>query len=324
MLSFSPSLGASVCLFFALFFLAWAWERKRVEEARLLERSLEGASPSEAPPQHKATASWREELGQMVRKIVDHLPQGERILKKLEDMLIQADLAFRAEEYLVLTAAFFLAGGLLGYLLTGSPIGVILMALILGPVPIYLLRFLLGQRLRRFQQQLPDALTLMANAVRAGFGLFQAMEVVRREMSPPITQEFARVLLEHSLGMDAEVVLRRLGERIPNPELDLAITAIIVQRRTGGNLGEILDSIADTIRERMRLADEVNILTAQARISALILSLLPIGLGLVIYFINPPYIVPLFTHPLGRALLVAGVAGEVLGSLFMFRLMEVE
>jgi tight adherence protein B len=165
-------------------------------------------------------------------------------------------------------------------------------------------------RLKRFDNQLGDMLNLMVNGLRAGFSTLQAMEAVSRELAPPISEEFRRVVQEMQLGIPMEDALDHLLRRIDSEDLDLVITAINVQREVGGNLAEILDVISYTIRERVRIKGEITALTAQGMMTAWVISLLPVLLLLLLYLLNRPYLMQFFnpeTRGCGIPLLV--VAG---------------
>lgn len=146
------------------------------------------------------------------------------------------------------------------------------------------------QRLNKFDSQLADMLNLVVNGLRAGYSVNQALESVSREMPPPISMEFRRVVQEMQIGIPAETALANLTRRIPSKDLDFVVTAMNVQREVGGNLAEILDTISFTIRERVRIRGEIQTLTAQGMITGYVISLLPIGLGIFLYFLNPEYI----------------------------------
>ncbi len=147
-----------------------------------------------------------------------------------------------------------------------------------------------ARRLNKFNDQLSDMLNLMVNGLRAGYSTLQALEAVSRELPSPICEEFRRVVQEMQLGISMEAALANLLRRIPSDDLDFVITAINVQREVGGNLSEILDTISFTIRERVRIKGEIRVITAQVRVSGIILSLIPVGLTVVLWFLNPEYL----------------------------------
>jgi tight adherence protein B len=157
------------------------------------------------------------------------------------------------------------------------------------------------RRVKAFNAQLADTISMLASSIRSGNSLLQAMELVSREATPPVSTEFRRVIQEVGLGVTNEVALQNLYRRIPSDDLDLMITAINIQHEVGGNLAQILLSISHTIRERVRIKGEINTLTAQGRISAWVITGLPIALGIMMSTINPGYMAPIFTFGLPPA-----------------------
>ncbi|WP_161484957.1 type II secretion system F family protein [Neomoorella mulderi] len=181
-----------------------------------------------------------------------------------------------------------------------------------------------NKRRIKFNGQIGDALVVMANALRSGFSFLQAMDMVRREMPDPIAKEFGTALLEMNWGSSTETALLGLTERVKSDDLDLVITAVLIQRQVGGNLAEILDNIAHTIKERVRIKGEIKTLTAQGRISGLIIGLLPIVLSTVIYLLNPGYLSLLFTTKTGVIMLLSAVLAQLMGVIMIRRIIRIE
>ncbi|MDE3113105.1 MAG: type II secretion system F family protein [Chloroflexota bacterium] len=166
----------------------------------------------------------------------------------------------------------------------------------------------IGGRLGAFNKQLPDTITLLSNSLRAGSSFLQSTELVSRETPPPMGEEMGRVVREVNLGLGMEEALLNMVRRIKSEDLDLMVTAISIQQQVGGNLAEILDTIAFTIRERVRIKGEVNTLTAQGRYSGYLVAMLPIGIAFMINLISPAFMEPLFKQTIGQILLVtAGI-----------------
>ena len=234
--------------------------------------------------------------------------EGRKASENLSTQLARADLKVTVGEFLVLQvlAAHGLAVG--GYFLFNTIVLAILAAVIGWFAPRWFVSFRQGQRLRAFSDQLGDSLNLMVNGLRSGYSVLQAMEAVSREMPSPISAEFARVVQEVQIGLPLEQALGNMLRRIKSDDLDLVITAINVQREVGGNLAEVLDVISFTIRERVRIKGEVRTLTAQGKYSGYVISLLPIGLALVLFCVNKPYVERLFTSGFcGWAMVVCGL-----------------
>ncbi|MCL6451452.1 MAG: type II secretion system F family protein, partial [Acetobacteraceae bacterium] len=180
------------------------------------------------------------------------------------------------------------------------------------------------RRTRLFNQQLPDALGIMANCLRSGYSIVQALDVVGREMPPPIGREFDQVTREIRVNIPMEDALANLVRRMASPDLDLAVTAILIQRQVGGNLAEVLDRITYTIRERVRILAEVRTLTAQGRVSGWIIALLPVGLGALLYLFDPDYMRPMLSLPLGWLMLGGAAAMQAVGVLVIARIVKIE
>ena len=197
-----------------------------------------------------------------------------------------------------------------------------LFLLIGGFVGFLLPRFLLSRRksgrLNAFNKQLPDTITLIANALRAGSSFLQAIELVVRESRPPISTEFGRVIREVNLGLPFDQALENMVRRVRSDDLELMATAISIQHQVGGNLAEILDSIAYTIRERVRIKGEIRTLTAQQRMSGYVVAGLPIGLAGILFIIAPGFMAPMFLNPPAVLGLPAGVVILMFGGFMMF------
>jgi tight adherence protein B len=191
-------------------------------------------------------------------------------------------------------------------------------------LPMLMLSIKETRRIKQFNDQLADALILAANSLRTGYSFLQAIEMVSREMPAPIGVEFARLQKEISLGVTTEEALANMGTRLESGDLDLVLTAVLIQRQVGGNLAEVLDNIAGTIRERIKLRGEVKTITAQGRVSAIIIGALPFFMLAIMYMLNPKYIGVLFTHPVGNILLGVALAGQVVGMLVLRKIVSVE
>lgn len=247
---------------------------------------------------------------------------------RFEKLLEKADLPLRANEF---AGMVFLAGMVPGgfmWLVTRKAVlagG----ALVIGfGFPFIYLQMLYKKRLRMFNDQMLDTLTLLANAVKAGYSMVQAMEMVAKESPPPMGTEFSRLVREVSLGVTIEEAMNNLKARVPSDELDLMVTVIMIQRQIGGNLSEILESIANTIRERNKLNGMISALTAQGRMSGLVIGGLPFVLLGVLYSINPKYISLLWTYSRGAFhsyyLLILCIVMEVTGFIIISKITTVE
>jgi tight adherence protein B len=258
---------------------------------------------------------------------INRLGEGTNLFENLSRNLARADLKFRPGEFIALMVILAILGGAIGTIL-GRSIVLGVVSLVIGMVlpHLYLLRAQ-GKRLKDFNNQLADMLSLMVNGLRAGYSTLMAMEAVGREMPPPIADEFRRVVQEIQLGISTEDALNHLVRRIDSDDLDLVITAIDVQREVGGNLAEVLDTISETIRERVRIKGEIQALTAMGRYTAWAISLMPIGLVLLLFLINRPYVMQFFnpeTRACGLPLLILAGCMIVAGFFIVQRIVNID
>ncbi|WP_242848976.1 type II secretion system F family protein [Syntrophomonas palmitatica] len=249
---------------------------------------------------------------------------SQSLARTLQFKLFRAGIPLKGEEYVALWIGSIFLAPLAMYLPTRNiwalPIG-----LFLGLcLPHIYLKSRMDKRLQLLNQQLGDALVIMANALRAGIGFQQAMDAVKRELPDPISAEFAWTLREMNLGMSHEEAMLNLGRRVGSDDLDMIITGIIIQRQVGGNLAEILDNISSTIRERTKIKRQIKVLTAQGRLSGLIIGLLPVVLIAVMLLINPTYFNILIYDIRGITILVAAVIMEIMGFLMINKIVDID
>jgi tight adherence protein B len=249
--------------------------------------------------------------------------EDKRFATKVQRDLARANLKLRVAEYYYIRIGVSLALGVLLFVFRDPVSGVI--GFILG---YFLPRFWIGRRisgrLSSFNKQLPDTITLLSNSLRAGSSFLQSIELVSREGNPPMSEEMGRVVREVNLGLGMEEALQNLVRRIKSDDLDLMVTAIGIQQQVGGNLAEILDTIAFTIRERVRIKGDINTLTAQGRISGYLVAFLPIGLGAALNAINPEFMQPLFTQTIGQILIGVGAVMMTIGFLAIRKITDIK
>ncbi|MEN9563441.1 MAG: hypothetical protein RIR73_1685 [Chloroflexota bacterium] len=262
-------------------------------------------------------------LTNWVSSRVEKTSFGDRVARELA----RADIKFKVAEYFALIFMSIVLVGLLAWFIGNRhPVSGLIGAIIGGIIPGQYVKSQQRQRLRKFNDQLPDMLNLMVNGLRAGYSTMQAMEAISKELPPPINDEFRRVVQEMQIGIPMETALDNLLRRIPSEDLDFVITAINVQREVGGNLSEILDNISFTIRERIRIKGEVRVLTAQVRASGSVLSLIPFGLTLILWFLNPDYLLSVTQGgPLCTGAIICVVLGLISSSYFiMMKIADIE
>ncbi|NPA27292.1 MAG: secretion system protein F [Chloroflexi bacterium] len=246
--------------------------------------------------------------------------------QRLRRDLIRAGLRLTPFEYILLRIAAFVLGPVLGYILGRGSWLVAGLGLLVGLFgPGWLIRFLQRRRVSQFEAQLVDTLNLMVNGLRAGFSVTQVIESIASEMPPPTSEEFRRVVQETQIGLSLEEALDHLVERVPSEDLELIVTAIKIQQQVGGSLAEILDTISFTIRERIRIKGEIRTLTAQARISGIVLAFMPIALFLIINLISPDYVGEFFNNGIcGYSMLGCGLLLIVTGYFLMQKVADIE
>ncbi|GAP11203.1 Flp pilus assembly protein TadB [Bellilinea caldifistulae] len=263
-------------------------------------------------------------LTDWLNRRVERSSLGDRISQELS----RADIKFRPGEFIALIVISIVVMAGVGYVIGQYSIITAILGAIAGAfLPRFYVKRQQNKRLIRFNEQLSDMLNLMVNGLRAGYSTMQAMEAVSKELPPPISDEFHRVVQEMQLGIPMEKALDNLLKRIPSDDLDLVITAINVQREVGGNLAEILDTISFTIRERVRIKGEIRVLTTQVMYSGKFLSLLPLILIGVLYLLNRDYIMTFFkpeSVPCGYIALGVAAILIISGYFTMTKLADIE
>lgn len=245
-------------------------------------------------------------------------------LVKVEGMLERANLPLRPPEAVFFYAVGVLLLAILLFAIAGSPVAALIGVIIVALIPPAALSFLGTRRRKQFESLLPDTLQLLASTLRAGYSLMQGVEAVSREVSEPMGRELRRVVTEARLGRPLEEALDGVATRMESGDFDWATMAIRIQREVGGNLAELLVTVADTMTERERLRRDINALTAEGKVSAIVLGLLPVGLGLFIYGANPGYLDPLFDRTVGQIMLAMAGLLMLVGFYWMKKMIEIE
>ncbi len=277
-------------------------------------------------------------IGEWVGKQAAKYTWGQSLTRSLA----RADIKMKVGEFVLVTIALTVLGGLLGWYLAGgfnptegettlqivgSIPGIIIGGLIGFFAPTLYLRRQQGRRLLKFDNQLADMLSLLVNGLRAGYSTMQAMEAISRELPAPISDEFRRVVQEMQLGIPMDTSLQNLTRRIPSKDLDLVVTALNVQREVGGNLAEILDTISHTIRERVRVKGEIRVLVSQVMMSGRVLAIMPVAVIILMYFLNRQYMMRFFnpaTRMYGIPALIIGAFLIMIGYFIMQKISSIE
>lgn len=312
------TVGACACLVFGLprlFAEDTSWL-----DARLRQYASRGMQLTDEEQKRAASVQVTQLLAQRIEASIS----GRTFAAALRTDLARGNLKVTVGEFLILQASAAVLSGALAYLASGAEFGAALFATLGWFVPRIWLARRRSARLKAFNNQLADTIALMSNSLRSGLSLVQSMEMISREADAPISEEFQRVVREIALGVSPQQALLHLMRRIDSEDLDLLVTAIMVQAEIGGNLSRILDSMQSTIRERVKLHGEIRTLSAQGRMSGYILTGLPVAIGGLLMLIAPSYMGKLFMPGPWLVLPVVALIGIGMGMLVIRKLVAIE
>lgn len=254
--------------------------------------------------------------------------QGSAWAERTRSQLERAGLALKIHEYVALRALTGLIAFLVVLALGGGNALFLLLGVLAGVgglmLPPFYVRTRISRQVRKFNSQLEEMITMVSNSLRAGFGLLQAFDLAAEQLQPPISTELNRLLRDIRVGATLEDALEAMSKRVGSYDLDVIITAILIQRSVGSNLAEVLEKVAYTIRERVRLKGEINTLTSQKKLSGLVVGLLPPAIMLIIMAMSFEYMEPLFTTGTGRVLLAIAVGLDIAGIVAIRRIVTIE
>ncbi len=312
----------------AVMMAVWAVATMLLPDENDLTRRLEaydesfGAEPDEFAASEESSVSVP-----IIQKAVDftgEMAERRGVLDKVEVMLERANMPLRAPEAMFFTAIGAAIVVVLSFLLTGNLLIALVVAAVAAVLPSAVLNFKIRKRQKAFLRQLPDMLTLLAGTLKAGYSIGQGFESVSTEVEDPMGRELRRVVTETRLGRSLEESLDAVAERMDSDDFSWAVMAIRIQREVGGNLAELLMTVADTMTQRERLRREVSTLTAEGKMSAIIIGALPPVLAAVMFVMNPAYIGELFSPGLGYALLAGALVMMVIGFAWMKKTITIE
>ncbi len=276
----------------------------------------------------QGSAKDKKQESTLLAQPLDTMPTfSDKLLSRFANFTLifaQADTTLTMPRLLLICSVFALCGAGIGAAIGVHPGLIPLLGMFMAGMPFLWLFWRRKRRLKAFGAQLPDAMELVARALRAGQSLPAGFQMVSTEMSEPVGKEFGRVFEEQNLGCSMEESLRSLADRIPNTDLKFFVTAVVLQRQTGGDLAEILDKIGHLIRERFQIWGQIQALTGEGRLSGIILMALPFVLFIVVYYLNPPYVMLLFEDPLGRKMLAVALFMQVLGALCIRKIIDIK
>lgn len=310
-----------------LYGLLWLFRGK---EARVRARvkSYVSAESEDAASDVQERKQLRDNLFNQIDTRLSEQSIFQLSFQKLNQDIGKADLKITVTEFLLVQLSVSAGLALILWLLSPIPILGYVFAAVGFVCGLQLgrsyLRLLGKRRIAKFEDQLPDTLSILASSVRGGFSLFQALQLIAREAVEPSKTEFLRVMQQISLGAEMDDALAGLARRVPTEDVDILVTAITLQQQTGGNLAHVLDIVATTVRERHRVQREIRGLTAQVRFSAILLGALPFLLALVLYIISPTYIGRIFVWGWVLLMPVGAVIFAVLGMLLMRKISSID
>lgn len=313
-----------ICTIFILLILLFALEyrsRSRRALARRMRYYASGMDNPQDKPQEKKTLKER---------LLGILRGGGRLLNNirhargLDLKMQQAGIPLLGTEFVLLLVISAIIAGAVGIILSDRwHVGIMAAVMVVALEYIYIL-LRIERRAASFTNQLGDCLMMIANALRAGFSFLQAIELISKEMEPPVSEEFKHVVRDVGLGTPVERALTEMDRRVGSPDFSLVVTAVLIQQQVGGDLARILDTISETIQDRIRMRREVKVLTSQGRMSGWILVLLPIAVGLFMTSMNPGYLDPLFHDSIGRIILAITIVMEIIGAVVINRIVDID
>lgn len=260
--------------------------------------------------------------------LITSLLEGKDSTAEMARRLERADVRLTVSEFVAVRffLALLLAG--IGFLFFGAALlGVAIMAAlgVAGYVlPSLWLNMTTKRRINKLDSQLPEALSLISNSIKAGFGLMQALDMASRELAHPIATELKRTLNDINVGSATDVALQNFANRAGSEDIDIVITAMLIQQSTGGNLAEILDNVAHTMRERVRIRGEIRTLTAQQMLTGFVIGALPFGMVVMFSLVNPDYMEPLFSTSIGNAMIAGAAVLEFFGIMLIRKILAIE
>ena len=307
----------------AAVFAAFSLLDQRNSRARLLRDRL-------AAVQKSAEREPDEELELLRDEVLSDIPALDNLLRRSErvsnfqTMLSQADLKLRAGNMLFFSLGTGVATGFILLVASGFKILALVGALVGALMPYSYASFRRSRRFQKFEELFPQAIDTLARAVRAGHALTTALELISNEVGEPVASEFRKLFEEQKFGLPMRDALINLTERMPLVDVKFFVTAVMLQRETGGNLAEILDNLSYVIRERFKIQRQVRVFTAQGRLTMMLLMMLPPIIVLTMLIMNPSFIRPLFTDPLGHGLLVGGITLQTIGYFVIRRIIQIQ
>ncbi|HUO16042.1 MAG TPA: type II secretion system F family protein [Verrucomicrobiae bacterium] len=295
---------------------------QRSAQARLLKERLAEQQKGPVQPEEELALVRDEQLSQI--PVLDSLLRRSERVSAIQKMLSQAGMTMRAGNFLALSAAAGVAATILTYMVSGR-FEFAWIAMIVGfLLPYSYVSYQRNKRYAKFEELFPEAIDTLARAVRAGHAFTTALEMISGEVGEPVAGEFRQLYEEQKFGMPVRDALLNLTERMPSVDVKFFVTAVMLQRETGGNLAEILDNLSYVIRERFKIQRQVRVYTAQGRLTMALLMGMPPIIVTVMMVLNPGFIHPLFSDPIGHTLVVAGITLQTVGYFVIRKIIKIQ
>jgi tight adherence protein B len=320
-MSILVAFGVFVIVSLAVFLLGFILDQRNARARLLRERLATVDQAAERQPSEEL-ALLRDEMLSQIPALDNLLRRSERI-SKLRTLLEQAGLKMRAGNVLLLCLLSGVGLGILVMLFSGFPQFVWLGVLVGAILPYSYANYRRAKRFQKFEEIFPEAIDTLARAVRAGHAFTTALELIANEIADPVASEFRKLFEEQKFGLPVRDALLNLTERVPLVDIKFFVTAVMLQRETGGNLAEILDNLSYVIRERFKIMRQVRVHTAQGRLTMMLLMGLPPIIIVSMQIMNPSFIRPLFDDPIGHALLVVGMTLQTIGYFVIRRIIQI-
>ena len=294
--------------------------RNRRTLARRMRYYAGGMDTQEKPKEKRPLAERFMDLLRSSGKLLSNI----RHARGLDFKMQKAGIPLLGTEFLILLGISAVLSAVIVFAVTKKLFAGVLVAVVVVVAEWVYVLLKISRREAAFTNQLGDCLMMVANAMRAGFSFLQAMDLVAKEMEPPISAEFKHVMRDINLGASVERALDDMDKRVSSPDFSLVVTAVLIQQQVGGDLAHILDTISDTIQDRIRMRREIHTLTSQGRMSGYVLGVLPFALGAFISVVNPGYIEPLFTERLGQIAIGIAVVMVIIGFIIIQRIVNID
>ena len=320
-MSILVAFGVFVIVSLAVFLLGFILDQRNARARLLRERLATVDQAAERQPSEEL-ALLRDEMLSQIPALDNLLRRSERI-SKLRTLLEQAGLKMRAGNVLLLCLLSGVGLGILVMLFSGFPQFVWLGVIVGAILPYSYANYRRAKRFQKFEEIFPEAIDTLARAVRAGHAFTTALELIANEIADPVASEFRKLFEEQKFGLPVRDALLNLTERVPLVDIKFFVTAVMLQRETGGNLAEILDNLSYVIRERFKIMRQVRVHTAQGRLTMMLLMGLPPIIIVTMQIMNPSFIRPLFDDPIGHALLVVGMTLQTVGYFVIRRIIQI-